>query len=105
MIVVGDWLASREPSPPPELSARLAEVVGTTVCADAAELPDVLAVASQRLLAGLCDDRSAALDLLAADALITYALEAAADNRADVEGAAGRVIAAISAAASRGGKA
>ena len=103
MIVVGEWLASRDPAPPPELAARLAEIVGPSVCADG-ELPDALADLAQQLLAGLCEERQGALDLLAADALITYALEAAAEDCHGVEEAAGRVLGTISTALGRGGQ-
>ena len=52
---VGAWLAGREPAPPP-------------------------ALAEARLLREAATTRESALDLLAADALVTYAFEAAADE-------------------------
>ena len=104
MIVVGEWLRTRDPAPPPELAARLAEIVGSSACGDA-QLPDTLSDAAERVLAGLCEERSGALDLLAADALITYALEAAAEDCRNVEATAGRVLKTISMTLSRGGQA
>ncbi len=86
------WLESRSPAPPPALRARLRAVV-----TDSPELlPQHLAATGARLVQRVaeCDGggRELALDLLAADALVTYAFEAQAE--ADVEGLialAGRV--------------
>lgn len=83
-----DWLASRTPPPPaPLLSSLRGEVEGA---AGAAELVVVLAHcgrrALERALAGPARERGTALALLAADALITYACEAAVEAE-DVEGA------------------
>lgn len=80
------WLSGREPAPPPELAQRIAELAapfddsGTEVavrCLAAAEsaLPDLLA-------AGESESRANALDLLAIDALVTYAFEAASSDDA-----------------------
>ena len=49
------------------------------------EIATVLLDRAERILARIGDDRSAATDLLAADALITYAMESAAESRADLE--------------------
>ena len=81
---LNDWLDSRSPRPPIELSRRLAEIVGDTECKQQ-DLPTVLIDMAEKILAGIGDDRSAAADLLAADSLITYAMEAAADGGDDVE--------------------
>ena len=80
-----DWIAARVPSPPPALAQRLAELVGNDACAGPAELPDSLLARAEELLARVETDRSAATDLLAADALITYAMEAAAEYGLDVD--------------------
>ena len=92
---LSDWLDSRSPRPPAELSRRLAEIAGDTEC-ESHDLPAVLIDKAERILARLGDDRSAAPDLLAADSLITYAMEAAAEG-GDVEsiaaGAAARIAA------------
>ena len=48
--------------------------------ATAGNLPTVLLEKALTVLARVGDDRSAAPDLLAADALITYAIEAAAES-------------------------
>jgi hypothetical protein len=73
------WLAARRPAPPPALRARLAEVlpagaVGVDACLRAGE------ALLERLLEDDCASRGSALDLLVADALVTYAFEAAADE-------------------------
>lgn len=81
------WLSSRVPAPPSALQARIETAVRTAEArfrdGTAAEpsLPALLAEAGldqlRRMLADCADD--AALELLAADALLTYACEAAAE--------------------------
>lgn len=85
-IGLSDWLASRSPAPPREMSERLKKIVGSSA-ATADGLPRLLIGKAIELLAEIGDDRSAAPDLLAADALITYAMEAAAES-GNVEDAA-----------------
>ena len=80
-----DWIAARIPAPPPALSSRLADIVGEDTCESAESLPDLLISRAEELLSHIGNDRSSATDLLAADALITYAMEAAADYSLDVE--------------------
>jgi hypothetical protein len=75
------WLARREPVPPPALGAALhaatmdRPVPHSLVAAALARLQRVLASSG---------DRTAAADLLAADALLTYACEAAAEQGGEV---------------------
>ena len=76
---MSDWLASRAPAPPDELSARLIQIAGDSN-APPRDLPSILLAQALVLLAEVGDDRAAAPDLLAADALITYAMEAAAES-------------------------
>lgn len=104
MIDVGDWLSARSPAPPEELSARLASLVGDARVTDASAVVDLLVGHAGVILESLGDDRSAATDLLVADALITYAMEAAAENHEQLELSAARAIEAIARIASRGGK-
>jgi hypothetical protein len=73
-----DWLATRVPAPPDALAQRLAEIVGDDSCRPD-ELPARLIQHTEDILRRIGDDRSHATDLLAADALITYAMEAVAD--------------------------
>ena len=76
---MSDWLASRTPAPPDELVMRLNEAVGDSSATDD-ELPYALLKCGLEILANIGEDRAAAPDLLAADALITYAMEAAAES-------------------------
>jgi hypothetical protein len=81
-----EWLDTRRPVPPADLRAHL-----ETAAADGAEpLPQHLARLGGELLAWVArhpaGGRELALDLLAADALVTYAFEAQAE--ADVDGLA-----------------
>jgi hypothetical protein len=76
------WLAAREPAPPPALRAYL-----EAAASDApprASLPEQLAALGQRALARVTarvdGGRELALDLLAADAFVTYAFEAQAET-------------------------
>ena len=81
-----EWLASRTPPPPQRLSARLDAAVRDTDANDAEQLPGSLVDAASIILRDTLEQSSterngaAALDLLAADALITYAVEAAAED-------------------------
>ncbi|HKY96835.1 MAG TPA: hypothetical protein VJL35_03195 [Gemmatimonadaceae bacterium] len=79
-----DWLATRVPAPPAALAAIIADSVENVEC-DRHSLPDHLVDAAVRILNRLGDGRESANDLLAADALITYAIEAAAEERGEVE--------------------
>jgi hypothetical protein len=78
---VADWLGEREPAPPAALLRRLRDALGTDAGRDAGEAAEVCLAAGERLLAVVLREdetsRDDALDLLAADALVTYAFEAA----------------------------
>jgi hypothetical protein len=82
------WLDARRPAPPATLRARLEQVVAGT--APRAPLPAYLAEVGGTLLDGVAarpaGGRELALDLLAADAFVTYAFEAQAES--DVGGVA-----------------
>jgi hypothetical protein len=92
------WLQSREPQPPRALADQLDAVVRAA--------PDSLFAAESLAAAiagvGLHSLRSVvrrqgvsydtAMDLLAADAFVTYAFEAAAEENGDVTGLAGRLL-------------
>jgi hypothetical protein len=83
-VTVADWLESRSPAPPAQLLDRLRGALGSSLACDAAEVPHALVDAAETLLATLvpdgCMTRDRALDLLAVDALVTYAFEAASDD-------------------------
>jgi hypothetical protein len=73
------WLEARRPAPPEALAARLRSLATDSPLA----LPEHLAALGRdvlrRVSAGPAADRTLALDLLAADALVTYAFEAQAE--------------------------
>jgi len=75
-----DWLARRHPAPPDTLRAHLAAAITDRAVA----LPDHLALEGAALLARVMESpgsgRERALDLLAADAFVTYAFEAQAES-------------------------
>jgi hypothetical protein len=79
------WLGAREPAPPPALLARMAAALeqGGGEAAAGAPLEEALAAAALRELRAalaLGKARAAATPLLSADALLTYAFEAAAER-------------------------
>jgi hypothetical protein len=88
------WLAERRPTPPRALADRLARALaaypeeGMRGAATVAELMGALGVAMLGEVsvrqAGGAGGTGAALDLLAADALVTYAFEAAAEEEVEV---------------------
>jgi hypothetical protein len=82
-VTLREWLGTRQPTPPPELARRIVElaeglgrstndVAGTCLSAAERALPALLAEEPA--------SRKTALDLLAVDALVTYAFEAAASE-------------------------
>jgi hypothetical protein len=83
-VTVADWLDARSPAPPAQLLNRLRAALGLALVWDAAEVPHAFVDAAETLLATLvrdgCVKRDRALDLLAVDALVTYAFEAASDD-------------------------
>jgi hypothetical protein len=79
-----EWLARCEPPPPPALAARVAALLGDAPLAGADDAVARCVAGAERVVAGLlrdgCTDRASALDLLAADALATYAFELAGER-------------------------
>jgi hypothetical protein len=86
-MTVRDWLVHRTPVPPPALRARVDEALGDSATATD-DVAEVCLCAAERLirelLHGECTSRESALDLLTADALVTYAFEAAGASPADL---------------------
>jgi hypothetical protein len=78
-----DWLAHREPSPPRILRERI-EALALAVPEHETDPAGTLIDAAEAALAALgtrpTGDRATALDLLAVDALVTYALEWTAEH-------------------------
>lgn len=93
------WLSARTPPPPDALARRLARAVRELPereLADAAHVADALDRIGALLLADVTARASQApelaLDLLAADAFVTYAVEAAAEEGRSAEPIAARVL-------------
>jgi hypothetical protein len=79
------WIASRSPAPPSRLVERVIEILEDRPALAKSAPPDALVGAAEALLESVLaaragDARDAALDLLAADACVTWAFEAAADD-------------------------
>jgi hypothetical protein len=107
MILAG-WLDARRPIPPAALRARIDAALGADLHADVDEIAETLLAAGERLVRSLLDEeatsRGSAIDLLAADALVTYAFEAASERPGDLSRRAAeamRRIAALGAAPER----
>lgn len=77
-----DWLDRRRPPPPPALLQRMTEAIEDLPDSSAPDVARCLGEAGLHCLAGTLrdgQDRSDALTVLAADGLLTYAFEAAAE--------------------------
>lgn len=102
-MTVGEWLASRAPAPPPVLRAKLDAALGAALALDRRETADACLRAGERLAETLLRESSAtrdsALDLLTADALVTYAFEAAAETPAEITARATEAMSRIAALA------
>ena len=81
------WLAARLPAPHERIAVRVGEVLAADPALARKPVADALLAAADTLLANVLAERQgppreAALDLLAADACVTWAFEAAADEPA-----------------------
>jgi hypothetical protein len=78
------WLDARRPAPPPELRARVDAALGAALHGAPGDAATACLDAAERLVRDLVREhatsRDSALDLLAADALVTYAFEAASER-------------------------
>lgn len=87
-MTVRDWLAARASAAPPVLLARMLELMGDDAGAPAERAASVFIEAARATLGALLAarrfGREGALDLLAADALMTYAYEHAAEGSGNV---------------------
>jgi hypothetical protein len=105
MFDVGVWLASGSPAPAADLSHRISTLVGGRTCAAETAMAALFIDTAADLLTTLRDERTSAFDLLTADALITYAMEASAGDQAWLDAAARLAIQTIGAVPGRGGQA
>ena len=78
------WLDARRPEPPARLRARIDVALGDALHGDAGDAAAACLRAGEQLARTLLREnatsRDSALDLLAADALVTYAFEAASER-------------------------
>ena len=85
-MTVDGWLRQRTPAPPDRLLAHIQERLGDRRDEDVSAATELCLDAAEQLLRELIArpsmGRDAALDLLTADALTTYAFEAAAGSDA-----------------------
>ena len=83
-MTVGDWLSARTPAAPLPLAARLHAALDARLNERSTRAHEAVLETAESLLAELialeCAQRDRALDLLAVDALVTYAFEAAAES-------------------------
>jgi len=98
---VGAWLSALQPPPPPALAERLRVLLAPYAEQSASTVADACLEAGERLLDELLasgsTSRGTALDLLAVDALVTYAFQAVADVPSNLEERAARAMVRIAA--------
>ena len=85
-MTVAEWLGTRTPAPPAALADGVLRALGAAAAEDHRLAADRCLDAAERLVAELLragrTGRESAAELLAADALVTYAFEAASDDPA-----------------------
>jgi hypothetical protein len=85
-VTIREWLATRSLAAPAPLQDRMLELIGSGAELSADRGADVFLETAQKSLAALLSeqkfDRDGALDLLAIDALMTFAYEHAAEHAA-----------------------
>ena len=85
-MTIAEWIATRAPAPPPALVERVLAALGPAGRDEATLAADRCLGAAERVVEELLragrTGRESAGDLLAADALVTYAFEAASDDPA-----------------------
>jgi hypothetical protein len=88
-MITRDWIVSRAPAPPPALASRILQSLGAGADLDVASADRACLDAAVHVLESLLVrdplGRDAATDLLAADALVTYAFEAVAASESELE--------------------
>ena len=102
-MILSAWLDARRPTPPAALRARIDAALGPALHADVSDASESLLAAGELLVRSLLVDdatsRGSATDLLAADALVTYAFEAASERPAELSTRAATAMARIAALA------
>ena len=104
-----DWLSRHTPPPPKELAAAIRAALKTrNITSDAPSPAELLETAQwllEKVLQTEGETRDSALDLLTADALVTYALEVANDASSESGEFAVRAIRTLAASGKQGGTA
>ena len=102
-MILRRWIDSRTPTPPPALAQRMRPALDAVATAGAARLDEGALDAALILVDSILSDgdgsRTGAITLLAADALVTYAFEAAAEQPDRLEALAAEAMTRIAAAA------
>ena len=100
-MILSRWLDARRPVPPAALRARIDSALGPDLDSDPNDASETLLAAGERLVRSLLAEeatsRESALDLLAADALVTYAFEAVSERPAELSSRAASAMARIAA--------
>lgn len=100
-MILALWLDSRRPVPPAALRARIDAALGRNLLTEVDDVEETLLAAGEQLVRALLDEnatsRGSALDLLAADALVTYAFEAASERPTELSARAATAMARIAA--------
>ncbi|MEO8562399.1 MAG: hypothetical protein ABI601_10015 [bacterium] len=104
-MTISGWLDARRPAPPPALRSRIDLALAGSLEADECEAADACLRAGERVVDALLRDnatsRESAIDLLAADALVTYAFEAASERPAALSSLASSAMSRIAALGAR----
>jgi len=103
------WLDARRPAPPVRLRALIDAALGRDLESDASDGAAACLRAGEQLARELLQEnatsRESALDLLAADALVTYAFEAASERPRDLAAQCREAMVRIAALASESARA
>jgi hypothetical protein len=95
-VTVGEWVLDRAPDAPDSLTGAVVATLGGDAELPATRAADALMAAAERALAafvsGGVQAREGALALLTIDALVTFALEAAAERPDEIEDRARRAM-------------
>ncbi|MGI8842391.1 MAG: hypothetical protein ACR2HZ_01735 [Gemmatimonadaceae bacterium] len=95
-MTVAEWVLDRAPDAPESLTGAVCVALGSDGELPATRAADVLMAAAERALArfvsGGVQARDGALPLLTIDALVTFALEAAAEHPDEIEDRARRAM-------------
>ena len=98
---MGEWVSAIDPRPPAALAERLVVLLAPFAGRPVDLVPESCLEAGERvldeLLASGSTSRGSALDLLAVDALVTYAFQEAAHDPTRLEARAARAMARIAA--------